>query len=138
MKIEPRSHNNPVVEEVPVHIWPALGVLLEAARYAEQTSGDCWEFAVELDQLAALGLTCNDFRWLVRKGFVEHQREVTLEVDNGRAFRPTGDLTFPPATCFILTDAGISIASRSCSDAIAYRSHSFSSRSEENGRVTID
>jgi hypothetical protein len=84
--------------------------LYEAFEYADQTSGDVWEFAVEIDQLAALGLTRNDFRWLVRKGWVEHQREVTLEGDNGRAFRATGDLTFPDGTCFVLTDKGVSLA----------------------------
>jgi hypothetical protein len=109
-KMKPRNHNQQMTEEVPARIRPALGLLLEAVHYAEQTSGDCWEFAVELDQLTALGLTCNDFRWLVCKGLVEHRREVTLEGDNGRAFRRTGDLTFPESTCFILTDAGVSIA----------------------------
>jgi hypothetical protein len=71
-KMEPRNHKQQMIEELPARIRPALGLLLEAVHYAEQTSGDCWEFAVELDQLTALGLTCNDFRWLVRKGLVEH------------------------------------------------------------------
>ncbi len=133
--MKPSNHNKPI-EEVPARIRPALGVLLEAVHYAEQTSGDCWEFAVELDQLTALGLTCNDFRWLVRKGLVEHQREVTLEGDDGRAFRPTGDLTFPEATCFVLTVAGVSIACGFYPTATAGASPSSSSHDEENVRVT--
>ena len=136
--MELRNHNKRMIEEVPARIRPALGVLLEAVHYAEQTSGDYWEFAVGLDQLTALGLTCNDFRWLVRKGLVEHQREVTLEGDDGRAFRPTGDLTFPEATCFILTDAGVSIASGSRPALAAGASPSSSSPDEENVRVTIN
>jgi hypothetical protein len=108
--MEPRNHKQQMIEEVPARIRPALDVLLEAVQYAEQTSGDRWEFAAERDQLTALGLTCNDFRWLVRNGLVQHQREVTLESDDGRAFRPTGDLTFPEGTCFVLTDAGVSLA----------------------------
>ena len=111
--MEHRQHNQQSIEKVPPRIGPALGVLLEAIDYAQQTSGDCWEFAVERHQLAGLGLTSNDFRWLVRMGLVEHQREVTLESDNGRAFRPNGDLTFPEATCFILTDAGVAVANGS-------------------------
>ena len=126
------------LQTLPAKFRPALRVLLEAVDYAEQTSGDCWEFAVELDQLTALGLTCNDFRWLVRKGLVEHQREVTLEGDDGRAFRPTGDLTFPEATCFILTVAGVSIACGSCPTLAAGGSPSSSSPDEENLRVTIN
>ncbi len=106
----PRNHNKWMIEDVPARIRPALRVLLEAVHYAAQTNCDRWEFAVELDQLTAMGLTPNDFRWLVRNGLVEHQREVTLEGDDGRAFRHTGDLTFPEGTCFILADAGVSIA----------------------------
>ena len=108
--MDSRNHDRPTDEGVPTRITPALGLLLEAMQYAEQTSGDPWEFSVEVNQLTALGLTYNDFRWLVRKDLVEHQREVTLEGDDGRAFRPTGDLTFPEATCFVLTDAGVSFA----------------------------
>jgi len=136
--VDLQNLNGRVVEEVPARIRPALGVLLEAMHYAEQTSGDCWEFAVELDQLTALGLTGNDFRWLVRKGLVEHQREVTLEGDDGRSFRPTGDLTFPEATCFILTYAGVSLASRSRPAATAGASPSSSSPAAANVRVTIN
>jgi len=90
--------------DIPQRIQPALEVLIEARRYALQTQSEIWEFAVELDELLKFGLTPNDFRWLVRKGLVEHQLEVTLENDNGRAFRQTGDLAFPARTCFILVD----------------------------------
>ena len=79
-KMGPRDVNEPTTEEVPARIRPALIVLLEAMRYAEQTGGDRWEFAVELDQLTLLGLNRNDFRWLVRKGLVEHQREVACTI----------------------------------------------------------
>lgn len=98
------------LETVPERIRPALIPLLEAIQYAEQTSGNHWEFAVEVEILVALGLTLNDFRWLVRAGLVEHLREVTLEGDNGRSFRSTGDLTFPEHTCFVLTAKGILVA----------------------------
>jgi hypothetical protein len=105
-----RCCHEEMVAQVPARIRPALGVLFEARQYAEQTSGNYWEFAVELHELAAMGLTRNDFRWLVRKGLVEHKRDVTLEGDDGRTFRPTGDLSFPDGTCFVLTPAGASIA----------------------------
>jgi hypothetical protein len=104
------------LETVPERIRPALIPLLEAIQYAEQTSGNHWEFAVEVEILVALGLTLNDFRWLVRAGLVEHLREVTLEGDNGRSFRSTGDLTFPEHTCFVLTPKGILVAQGHCQD----------------------
>jgi hypothetical protein len=54
-----------------------LGVLLEAARYAELTSGERWEFAVEIEELRKVRLAENDLRFLVRRGYVEHAREVS-------------------------------------------------------------
>lgn len=90
--------------DVPQRIQPALSILEEACRYAEQTNSCRWEFAVEMEQLEAVGLNNNDFRWMVRKGLVEHQKEVTLEGDDGRAFRRTGDLIFPARTCFVLAE----------------------------------
>jgi len=93
--------------QIPMRIQPALVPLLEAIDYANQIHSDNWEFAVELELLVSLGLTRNDFRWLVLNGLVEHKREVTLESDNGRAFRPTGNLVFPAGTCFVLTEKGV-------------------------------
>ena len=98
------------VENVPHRIRLAFLPLLTAIDYACQSNCDRWQFAVEMDQLTALDLAPNDFRWLVRNGWVQHQREVTLESDDGRAFLPTGDLTFPERTCFVLTDRGIELA----------------------------
>ena len=136
--MDSRNYKKRTNEGVPTRIMPALGLLLEARQYAEQTSGNPWEFSVELDQLTALGLTRNDFRWLVCKGLVEHQREVTLEGDDGRAFRPTGDLTFPEGTCFILTGAGISIACGFYAAETAAAPAPSSSPTEENVAATID
>jgi hypothetical protein len=86
--------------------------LSEAHEYVEQTSGNSWEFAVEIDCLTALGLTLNDSRWLRHAGLVEDQFEVTLESDNGGAFWRTGDLTFPEHTCCVLTENDILIVRR--------------------------
>ena len=91
-------------------IHDALAPLLVAIRYANQLGRDPWEFAVEIDQLSTLGLTPNDFRWLVRSGLVTHRREVTLEGDNGRQFQSAGDLTYGPRSCFVLTEIGIQLA----------------------------
>lgn len=122
--MEHYAHNK---VEVPSRICPAILLLLEAFQYAEQTSADYWEFAVELEYLAGLNLTHNDFRWLVKQALVEHRREVTLEGDDGRAFRVTGDLTFSERTCFILTDKGISIARELCQVTASRNTSSFSS-----------
>ena len=49
--------DNFALETVPERIRPALIPLLEAIQYAEQTSGNHWEFAVEVEILVALFCT---------------------------------------------------------------------------------
>jgi hypothetical protein len=86
---------------------PALSVLLGASQYAAYTHVDPWEFAVEIGQLRALGLTDNDLRFLVRLRYVDHATEVTPINKDGRQFRRTGDLSFTERTCFVLAPEGI-------------------------------
>lgn len=84
--------------------------LLEAFAYAEDTDSDRWDFAVAICCLKERGVNESDLRWLVRKGYVLHAREVTVEGDDGREFRSSGDLTFSEQTCFVLTDDGVAHA----------------------------
>ncbi|WP_145258554.1 hypothetical protein [Planctomycetes bacterium Pan216] len=81
-------------------------MLGEAARYAEQTGADRWDFAVELEELLRRGLSRHELRLLVRRGMIEHKREVTADGHQGRVFRRTGDLAFPEGTCFVLAEVG--------------------------------
>lgn len=100
----------PIKFQLPSRLELAMNPLFEAVVFAKHAGSDCWEFAVEMDTLLKMGLSLNDLRFLVRLDLVEHKREVTLESDNGRAFRPTGDLVFPTGTCFVLTPKGISLS----------------------------
>ncbi len=88
----------------------ALAHLHRARQYAQDTTSDAWDFAVEIGILAGLELSATDFRWLVRKGYVTHARDITLPGDPGRTFRPEGDLDFSRRTCFVLTEAGLCFA----------------------------
>jgi hypothetical protein len=97
-------------ETITSKLESAFVSLLEAIDYAEDTHSDRWEFAVAIRHLQSLGLNDNDLRWLVRKGYVEHAREVTVQGVNGREFQPIGDLTFCNRTCVVLTEAGVSKA----------------------------
>ncbi len=92
----------------------ALEILLEAQRYAEDARENIWQFAVEIDSLRTVGLLPNDFRWLVSKGYVEHAREVTRPEDQQRAYHAEGKLAQAKGTCFILTEAGLALASKAC------------------------
>ena len=91
---------------VPEKLRPVLQTLMEASIYALDAQCSEWDFAVSIDCLKLLGANDTDLRWLSKKKFVSHAREVTVEGDDGREFRPTGNLTFCEQTCFILTEVG--------------------------------
>jgi hypothetical protein len=92
--------------QAPARLQQGLALLVEAARYAEQTHCDPWEFAVEIDQLRAIGLSKNDLRFLIRLRLMNHAIEVPIFNHAGRKFRRTGDLCFSERTCFVLTAKG--------------------------------
>lgn len=50
-------------------IQAAIVRLAEAHDYARNTQCDLWEFAVEMNALTAIGLLCDDLRWLVTNGY---------------------------------------------------------------------
>jgi hypothetical protein len=89
-------------------LQPALTELLKAYDYAHSAKQDVWQLAVEIVNLRRFGLTETDFRWLVCMGYVKHAREITRLDDDGREFRPTGNLSFSKRTCFVLTEEGVS------------------------------
>lgn len=90
----------------------AFDLLSEANSYAQRTSSDPWDFAVEIQQLRALGLTDNDLRLLVRLKHVEHGQEKNCSANlDGRSFVATGNLNFADRTCFVLTVNGRNAAS---------------------------
>lgn len=91
---------------LPPEIAPALRLLLSAADYAADAGGDPWQFAVELRDLQAAGLTHHDLRWLFAKGFVQHAQETTVPGDSARSFRPLSPTAAPRNTCLLLTDSG--------------------------------
>ncbi len=85
----------------------ALRYLAEAADFARELGRDRWDFAVEIQTFRELGLTNNDFRWLVCKGLVECQREITAVGDTCRVFQPDCPLSFSENACFVLSEAGL-------------------------------
>ena len=85
----------------------ALAYLAEAASFARELDRDPWDFAVEIQTFRDLGLTNNDFRWLLCQGLVEHQ------AGNNSSWRYVPCLsTRPPfeflrEACFVLSDEGL-------------------------------
>jgi hypothetical protein len=92
---------------MPHRLVQALHLLAEAAGYADQTSGDRWEFAIEIRHLRELGLLDSDLRYLVKLQYVEHASEVTTAGKRDRQFKHVGQLPFNDQTCFVLSNAGI-------------------------------
>ncbi len=91
----------------PEKLRPVFQTLMEALLYSSDAQSNEWDFAVPISLLKSLGANENDLRWLSLKKFVSHAREVTLEGDDGREFRPTGNLTFCEQSCFVLTETGV-------------------------------
>jgi len=90
--------------------WPnefagAAALLSKAAGFAEALQRSRWDFAVEISELLALGLSRADLRWFVCHGLLEHAVEL-IESSEDRLFQPRGELTFADGTCFVLTEQG--------------------------------
>ncbi len=92
--------------ELAAHAGAALQELVLAWDCAREVQAAPWEFAVEIGELAALGLGRSGLRWLMKMGYAEHAREITRSRDSVRRFQPELSLAFTSRTCFILTEAG--------------------------------
>jgi hypothetical protein len=91
--------------------WPALLLLLDSAHFAKDAKQISWEFAVEVEDLRACGLSKSSIRWLVFKGYAEHGIETTKRNGKaGRRFRRSANLVFSGPSCMILSEAGVDFA----------------------------
>ena len=100
----------PLASEIASRLRPAMARLREAFDYAHDLELTLWDFAVEIQSLLADGLSKNDLRWLVCKGYVRHAGELTPRGSKHRAFRSIGRLNFCKRTCFVLTEEGAGFA----------------------------
>ncbi|HEY7425354.1 MAG TPA: hypothetical protein VH682_14070 [Gemmataceae bacterium] len=91
--------------------WKALRLLNEAWAAACSEGVDVWQFAVEIDQLRALGLSHTDMRCLLQWGYLEHAGEKTKADSSQRIFHHLNTLFLPRRSCFVLTGKGWEIAS---------------------------
>ena len=90
----------------------ALALLQHALDCANDAQAPPWDFALEIGQLYAAGLTITDLRWMVVKEFVEHADETSVHGSEHRSFTPSRGLTFLPTTCVLLTTKGAALAVR--------------------------
>jgi hypothetical protein len=90
----------------------ALALLKRAFDCARDARAPPWDFALEISELYAVGLTITDLRWMVVKGLVEHGSETSVYGDEHRSFTQGRGLNFLPTTCVILTTKGALLAAR--------------------------
>jgi hypothetical protein len=95
---------------IPKRLFGALACLLEAQASAARAGRGTWDFAEEIEGLRSCGSLGSDLRWLVCQGYCEHRVETTKPSDSGRHFRPSPALSFSPRSCFVLTEAGVTLA----------------------------
>jgi hypothetical protein len=93
-------------------IRAALALLQHARECAQDARAPRWDFALEIGQLYAAGLTITDLRWMVAKEFVEHANETSVHGNKHRSFTPGRGLNFRPTTCVLLTAKGAALAAR--------------------------
>jgi hypothetical protein len=101
-----------IMRTAPIEANTRIGIALlwHAYTCAQQTGADLWDFALEIDRLYAVGLTINDLRWLVAKGFIEHGQECSVYGHPHRSFRPGAGFFFEHTTCVVLTPSGAAFA----------------------------
>ena len=91
----------------------AFALLQHALDCARDAKAPPWDFALEIGELYAAGLSITDLRWMVVKGLVEHGDETSVHGEEHRTFTPSRGLTFLPTTCVMLTAKGAALAARS-------------------------
>lgn len=88
----------------------ALTLLQHALDCARDAHAPPWDFAVEIGELCAAGLTITDLRWMVVKELVEHADETSMHGSEHRSFTPSRGLNFLDTTCVLLTTKGSALA----------------------------
>lgn len=81
-------------------------LLLEAFELSRDVPRSAWDFAIEVGERQAAGLSSSALRWLACKEYVECAIETSLPADERRSFGPHGPLVLEPRMCFVLTESG--------------------------------
>jgi hypothetical protein len=103
MKPQLRTH-------LPDEARTALALLSKPWACARELKLDRWDFALWLLQLQKLGVGESDLQWLILNGYVDQADDVTTYRDPARRFQPRRSVAFGDRTCFVLTEAGASVA----------------------------
>jgi hypothetical protein len=105
---QPLDGRQKLHEESPFRM--ILPLLVEAHACAPSRKDGAWEFAVEIQEFHARGVTNSQLRWLVSEELLEHRVEYTSCQSPRRRFAIPRNLSFPAKTCFLLTAQGLRLA----------------------------
>jgi hypothetical protein len=96
--------SSPTIEAV-------LALLRSAHDAAHALNRDIWEFAVEIDDLHAVGATNTHLRLLVCEGYAMHAVERIRGHHLGhRSFCKLTNLALPSRSCFVITKNGLGLS----------------------------
>lgn len=93
-----------------VKLLRAVILLADGARQAHHSHCSRWQYAIQIQQLAKLGLQETELHSLVRCHLVTHACELQPTGPSGRRFRRPCDACFTPNSCFVLTNLGIMLS----------------------------
>lgn len=93
-------------------IQRVLETLYSANSYASTCKRTPWDFAVEIDELLKTGATTAELRWLMVQGWAQHAVETTTEGQSHRTFRGNQGFRFSSNSCFVLSEPGVSLATK--------------------------
>src|SRR4051794_21490245 len=115
-------------DSLPQPAMQAIYRLMNACEYARHAGRSTWEFAVKITELLREGISENELRLLVCRGYVEHAKEVTTRSCSERAFNKDVSLRFSKRTAFILSETGIAF----CRESLEAQW-----RSDECGEISV-
>jgi hypothetical protein len=87
-------------------VLTGLSLLRAAHDAAVKSKLDRWQFAINLRELTAAGLSETDLRLMMTGGLAEHAQEQLRPRARSRSFRRTFNLALTNQSCFVLTPAG--------------------------------
>jgi len=114
----------------------AIYRLLKANKYAQDAGRDAWEFAVTINELRRDGISENELRWLVCRGYIEHAEELT-GTDSERVFDHHVSLRLCRQSAFVISPAGIAFSREFLNDVAAGNGRSDGKANPSDGAAPL-
>lgn len=106
-----------------------LNALSDAMEYAQDLSCSPWDFALQVDQVMALGIRLNDLRWMLMKDWIQQRYGAPI------IGHPNEMTYIEPNSTFIISQLGMEVCKRKpgCFEQLKLSS-SWGASQPQNGR----